>query len=473
MKQHPSDDEFRRAYEPFGREHERLRGELLEALPERVPTLGASARWSLRFSLRRTGLKVAALAACVAVVVTTWILFFENRTTQAYTIDTVRQQMMQVKSFHVKGWMYVQSETADGGEITERYPLEWFMERPDRSWNRTCGFSFSGRVLTKVSEGTSARDGNRLMYVDHDRKVATTFKIEPQDLDGELAVERDLDHLLTDLLIQGSLASYRQVAVETMNGLRTLRYERVWKPKGVEEGRNVVWLNPRTGLPVRCENYTRDAAGGERLGSLYDEIRVNVPAPPHMFTFQPPEGYRLEEGVNRRRSADDPLITSVAAGGGRALRLGDLYSFMIDDRAILVCWAFEDTVRGSPTEDEWQKGKNLPSLTLTSSTGTRSCIHRLLRSDERKSHTWRWSLVVPSDFKAIDDDQLYITAKAPNLQATSIAQPLRLDRKRLADVIVRAQKFTLPSGSPIDKILTLDQIKAEIDSMEKDRPKEP
>jgi hypothetical protein len=189
-----------------------------------------------------------------------------------------------------------------------------------------------------------------------------------------------------------------------------------------------------------------------------------------MFTFQPPEGYQVVQGGNLR-SPDQPPSSATAAGWGRRLSLGVLYSLLIDERAILLCWVFDDSLRAAPTDDEWQKG--LPSMTLTSSTGTRSCVHRLLRSDKRKSHTWRWSLVVPSDFKAIEDDQLYITAKAPGIQANSVADPLRLDRKRLADVIVRLQQFTLPSDSPADKILTLDQIKTVIDSMVKDQPKEP
>ena len=387
------------------------------------------------------------MAACVALAVTGGLVFVGNQSTHAFTIGDVPKQMLEVRSIHVKGWFYDSREM--DGEKTERYPIEWFAERP----NRYCIVGY-GISPGKVTEFFQASDGERSIRVNHERKhavVGTADALSRLSCRSRLLLQNEPRGFAHG---ERPAAGYKQVAVEEVNGVRTFVYEQVTRREGAPGFRSVVWLNPRTGLPVKSALYRLEASGEEKVQFLFDQIDVNQPPPAHLFTFRAPDGYQVDKAPARRSVSE---LYSLGSGATGTHRLSGLFAFNIEDRAVLLCWSYENGASPALTEEALEN--HLPRMTITAGAGNRACSQRFLRSDQGKGETWRWSLVVPEDRKPITEDVLDLVMKIPQKgQMTVSAHPLRFPRERLAEIIQRAQQVTAPEALSKEGVISLDRI---------------
>ena len=449
MNHYPSDDDLRQAYKMVDRDHERLRQELLAALPETPPPSGltesiASVRWR---TLGKRGVALAVgMAACVAFAVIAGLVLVGNQSAHGYTIADVPKQLLTLRSIHVKGWLY-NPRQGDAAESTERYPIEWFAERPHRYCITRHAFS-PGKVI----DFFEASDGDQSIHVDHERKfaslgIANAFAVE-------LRVETILQGGLVALLLQSPTTSYKQIAVESINGVKTLVYELVMRPEGAPGLRNVVWLNPRTGLPVKSALYSLDGSGAEKVKMLLDAIEVNTSPPAHLFTFRAPDDYKVVKilaspGVNE--------LFNLGSAAVPTHQLRGLFAFNIEDRAVLLCWSYTNSV--SPPLSGQELAKLLPSVILGSGVQSRRCNHQLLRGDPGKGEIFGWSLAAPEDGKAIGEEGADLVMTIPKMgQMTVSTYPLRFSRERLATVIAHAQQVTAPRDLPGDDVISLDRL---------------
>jgi hypothetical protein len=90
----------------------------------------------------------------------------------------------------------------------------------------------------------------------------------------------------------------------------------------------------------------------------------------------------------------------------------------------------------------------------------RKYSHYFLRADPAGAFHWRWSLVIPTaGGTSLDGDEprLQFKGKTGGTGVTLI-QPFCFSRERLADIIVRTQRLTLPADAPVDAVFTLEKL---------------
>ncbi len=232
---------------------------------------------------------------------------------------------------------------------------------------------------------------------------------------------------------------------EDVRGLKTLKYDWVDDHDGARS-RHIIWLNQVTGLPARAATYEIDVTGRERPSAIYDSIQINCAAPAAMFSFETPEGYRLEENEGQ------PASFSVGSGTAGNDRSAQRHAFVIDRLAILVCWhhGVEGTDMTDPEEDP-----ATPQAALFYSSGSgvgessrRECELHQLRTQVENGQLWRWSLAVPLDRRPVNPDVSFQLAfKFPSGSRASYGSyPLKLDDERLKNAISRMQELGMPVG---------------------------
>ena len=186
-----------------------------------------------------------------------------------------------------------------------------------------------------------------------------------------------------------------------------------------------------------------------------------------MFTFEPPAGYKV---VHRDRTADDVCMgRSLKSGLRSTLR----FIFNIDDRALLVCWAYYDDSGAEIVEPDLHEADTPDIMTVRPSSWKEPWPHRsrLLRVDlsESGKHHWRWHLYVPEGEDPVLQSGGYsfdYPAYRPRLRV--IMSQLRFDREDLKRWLADAQALSLPKDAPPDAAFTLEQLEALIDEGAKD-----
>jgi len=126
MNELPSDDALVRAHEVFGRDHERLRSELMAGLAKMECV--RSERPRLRWGAPRwgPGRFVVAAAALIVLIATAWVLIPGGKPSEAFGIERIHQRMLEVGSLHLRGWLY-RYVSEGSNERVERYPVEWYL----------------------------------------------------------------------------------------------------------------------------------------------------------------------------------------------------------------------------------------------------------------------------------------------------------------------------------------------------------
>ena len=275
---------------------------------------------------------------------------------------------------------------------------------------------------------------------------------------SKLSVEFYLCATMVNQLVGDLSQQHRRLRSEVVHGIRTDVYEQVFQyPMSKTRKRLVVWFNPKTGLPVKSKTYLDDNVNPEYLLAEYEHIEPDGLPQPDMFSFEAPKGYEI---VLTDRQLDDVNLHSVQNEHERGIiRI----AFNIDDRAILVCWAYYQ--REDPSDEPGlndQKGKHL-SVYPRSLERRWDYHYRLLRVDRGHHYHWRWSLIVPKD-APIEGHGTFVfafdTMRPKELVAGGL---LRFEREELADWLAEFQELTLPEDALRDAEITVESLESMID----------
>ncbi len=426
------------------RSRQSLAGRVMSRIEQAGPALPRGRRLLGREFVR----PAMGLAACVVIAVALWALFSPTSTPRAYGIEDVVSRMLAVDSLYVRGSLYFSAEEAPGGEAVE-VPLEYYVQRPRRYWLTTVGRDDT------VHTGYCASDGRRYINVDHKSRTCRLGSDAP--LAAELQTASSFEVLLPQQLLGGQPSEYTRAGTRELDGGWVDVYERRLSFPEDSTFRHEVWLNPTTGLPVRTAIYESDKPGGvERIHVELREIAANVGPPPGLFSFDPPAGYEV---VYHDRQPDE------ISGGGGTGQAGEAhcairFMFNLNDRGILVCWAFWDTSESPYLEPDLDgpTGRQL-SFPELSSADRRCYTHHLLRVDEGPEFHWRWSLIVPTDAMPVGNDVLKLTFRSEYGRNSFALTPLRCGPDRLGDIVVEAQELTLPEDAPAGAVMSLQELK--------------
>jgi hypothetical protein len=366
----------------------------------------------------------------------------------AYAVEGLRERLLKIRSLHVTGWSYHTIEV-DGKKSRQEFPFEYYIERPSRRWNTWHGFH-----PDRVESGFYVLDESRLLRVSHTEKSATLTEAIP--LLVELGVESALQNHSASRLVEGAATDYRLIGREDVNGVRALRYESIREKFG-DRDRNVVWLHPETGLPVRSAFYV-GPEGREQLSQINDRIETNVPPSPGMFSFEAPEGYTLKQV---KRSPTEPFVGPSAGGGGR--HSGVRHTFAIDNRAILVCWMNQPRPPGAADRPAVENDVLMMNMELTGSPENRRCQWYPVRNQRDQDFVWHWSLVVPEDARPLNSsEELSIVFKTRFSEMSSNPYPLYFEDGRLAKLLLRLQTETFSEQSADEAPFTLADLRQQL-----------
>jgi hypothetical protein len=372
---------------------------------------------------------------------------------RVYGIQDMVQRLQTAHSYYLKGWHYYEYEGPDGKMRTEKIPAEMYIGLPCQFYRR--GFGNNNGI---IGTNYGAEDAERYINVDHLRKKCYTGR--NYTFATESVVLERLEQM-PRTLIQQKFAAYQKTRSERIGGVDTDVYEASYP---ADEGRlrDAVWLNPVTGLPVRVANYKQKSGQPERLFLEYDLVEVDAPPPAGLFTFEPPTGYEV---IHQDRGPESVAHGSMGTQGDSEQRIRFRYN--IGDRAILLCWAWFDTVTKPRFEpDPANPPGQQQRLTLTSSTNGRKYRLVPVRTDPADGFHWRWSLVIPDDGKPIGADMLFLTFKSKHGTGRyTLDAWQKLSRRTLADFVLKAQRITLGPDAPAEAALTLEQIEAKIDEL--------
>jgi hypothetical protein len=336
------------------------------------------------------------------------------------------------------------------GVPSKKYPVKYFVERPDCYWHTWYGFSGPGatRKDVEVRSGYVAGKGQRRLYASYGDKKA--FAATVPAFQNELSAEMLIQTQLPQQFLSGNLRDFVRKGKEAVNGVPCDVYEHSFEDPG---SKNRVWLDPKTGFPVRIVSYDIDQAGRETPTHVIDHVEVNIPASATGLAFDPPEGYQI---THSPQSQTDSLVPVTSGSSGNA-SVGLWHGFNIDDRAVLLCWYFE------PLSASTDGDAKEPMTFLLA--GADPCKHVDVATAEGSGHVWKWSLVFPKKRgDRIGGDSLtavhFVTRTGRMLRMEDM--PLRLSEGRLNAILVEIQRLskTTVAGSP--RPFTLETLRAKI-----------
>ena len=392
-----------------------------------------------------------AVAAAVLVAVTIGVYALQHGSQQtAYALDDLPRRLLEIKSIYLTGWMFQPHWTSDQG-IPTKYPLRIFAERPDCFWHTSYGFSGPDATHKdiRVQSGYGAGRGTKRLSVSYNDKTAMETTLDA--LKNELSTEMFIQMELPQQLLSGRPHDFVKTGAETVNNVLCDVYEHSFD-KATSKRR--VWLDPKTGLPVKIASYDVDKAGHETLTHLFDHVEVNISASATGLSFDPPAGYRTAKAPPS--TAESPFWP-VSHGDSGDVSLGVWHSFNVDDKAILVALFCESRSRGR------NAATVQPEFTLGEA---RPCQHKEIASADVDGHRWSWSLVWPKQAaEPVGNDQLFVSYRSKRGGVISmVIHPIRLREDRLKAILDEVQRLTKTSVPGSQKPFSLDTLRVQITS---------
>lgn len=399
-------------------------------------------------TVRNLKISAGVLSAAAAAAVFGFCALWHGPEQAAYALEDLPKRLLEMKSIYMTGWMFEPDSMSEQEKgVPTKYPMKIFAERPDCYWQM--GYSFSGPDSThkdvRVRSGYAAGKGTRLLCVSTNDKTA--MEIAVPAIQNELSTEMLIQSQLPQQWFSGRLHDFVKAGTETVNNVLCDVYEHSFnEPKSKKR----LWLDPKTGFPVKIATYDIDQTGQEMLTLLFDHVEVNIPASATGLSFNPPKGFQVTKATQMQ--AANPLLQPVSSGSNGDVSLGIWHCFNIDDKAILLCWYCESR-SGSKTG-----GATIQPELLA---GTRPCNHINVASVDVGDHLWNWSLVWPKQTgERIGNDDFSVihrTKKGGLLSVVSFPLRLREDRlKAILEEVQRTAKTDVP-GSP--KPFTLDMLR--------------
>lgn len=467
MTQPSSEDLLRPYYESFEGKHTRLQSELLALLPEKglsekvvITSDHVNDRKPTRLTFQRL-----AIAALLFVSVGLSMLHQWGPSQPVYGMEHLAEQLLTIRSLHIKGWWYKTITTEEGEEKVEKYPVELYAQRPNYIGYRAYGFTDpGGGKPTRVDSSYTASDGKQLIGVSHNNKTAIITAMPSDPFYVELFVESQIQASAVNQFLQGPPEEYRKMRSEKIDDVLCDLYvfdsrrPQLASQYQASSSRHLVWLNPQTGIPVKVESYDINKEGDKEL-TRSEIIHVNVAPPSSLFSFRAPDGYK-ETRVDREDSADLTMkgikLFPIGSGGSDTTWLATWHSFNINNRAALVCWSQNDIDQG---EKQWFARQ--PKFELYQGDLTQSCREQTLATNKVGDTRWRWSLIFPEDKEPIGEALLRFSIRDKRTKTHQELKPLRFPRERLKEIIAEAQRRTLPDGEQ-SELFTLEQIESKL-----------
>ena len=375
-----------------------------------------------------------AAAAAVALAVTVALLMI-NTSSPAYGMEGAAERLREVKSLHIRGR---HTFTPSEGQAVV-IPLEYYLEPPHRYVQTHVGFSPG-----EVRSFTSMADGGKHLSLSHQDRTA--FAGNQPLLETELRSASNYQMLAQQLGLLGPLAlEYKKVGEERIDGVQCDVYE--YARDAGPDGPHWVfrlWLDPRTGLPVRYRNIMQ--SGDESHVIELDTITVGGPAPESLREMKPPPDYAVHQADT------DRVEFSIGSGHSSSTSLIMKYALDIDGRAVLMAWAQFDDSRQPPVEPGLAQPTPRWMEEPIPAEGGGEYRHLALRHDATpEGWHWRWSLLIPTDPKmSIASHPPVLNARGKGYQLNVTPLPLYFAKNRLADVVAALQKTTLPPGAGAD-----------------------
>jgi hypothetical protein len=274
------------------------------------------------------------------------------------------------------------------------------------------------------------------------------FAVEPLTAaDARMVVVGLLQGQVLPQLIGDKGADFKKVRHETIGGIQADVYERT---VGSGEGimRVQTWINSANGLPVRSEIRQTVTGGAEQVICQFSLIEPNVAIPAETFRFDPPADFALQ------RSPFHPTTGGQMDKIAASLR----FAFLVNPRAVLVCWSFYDADK--PADDLGLPDKQV-TVTVTSEKGISFDARQLRADPSAEGYHWRWTLFTAKDTKSALEPNETLSLDVHNgfSSVTEVFLPLTGDRNELESLLSGAQTATMTADT---RPLTLDQLEKEI-----------
>jgi outer membrane lipoprotein-sorting protein len=447
----PTNDDLARAHEAFRENHDAGRRRLLGTLSGEVSHLPALRRQPLSGHWRS---KLTAAAVLFVAVTIGFYAFWYAPEQAAYALDDLPGRLLEIKSIYMTGWMFQPgSMRGQDNGAPAKYPVKIFAERPDCYWRTFYGFSGPDATHknVRVQSGYGAGKGTRRLSVSTNDRTATETTVTP--IQNELSTEMLIQIEVPQQLLSGHLRDFVKMGAETVNGALCDVYE--YSFFDVTKAKKRLWLDPRTGLPVRIACYDVDKAGRETPTQIIDHVEVNVAASATGLLFNPPKDYRVTKAP-RPKNVDPLQPVAIASGSNDDVSLGVWQCFNIDDKAVLLCWYCE--AKSGP---KTAGATILPEFLLA---GTHPCNHKEIASTDAGGHHWNWSLVWPGQGgERIGNGGFSVVRRQKQGGRLTMGfVPLHLKEDRLKAILEEIQRTTNTRMQDSSSPFSLDTLRAQL-----------
>jgi outer membrane lipoprotein-sorting protein len=396
--------------------------------PDPTPFAGQTRQWS--FS------RIASISAVAGIAVMAVVLFrWTPSAGTAYGIDGLPDRLQQVQSISLRGWQWMHDQSGPN-PLPIRAPIELRVKRPGMFRNSsTTRSTRNGR--SELRQQMHLCDGKQEWLADEAGKPLFVLRsLSP--LDARLKTEYLAQIAVLTAVLGSTGSQYQKIGVDSADGRRCDVYQARFAIGGYATV-SKVWMDPRTGFPVRVVREELDANGKLTDELELTEIQVNVPLADDLFR---PSGSSDGAKPNAAdlQGAQDPLALDVSAIESASSGEGKLeasYALQISSNATLVIWR-RSRPPGPATADPLAD----LSISLADLGGERPVrhiwVHRSKRADD-----WSWSLVVSADGKAIGPTAINMVMKTKHSSLTLSFPSLRFDDRELEQIVVAAEHATL------------------------------
>jgi outer membrane lipoprotein-sorting protein len=434
------DEMLARSYEPLRVPPLRQREAILAALAAPRPAVRARQRRAWNGPLAWL-----ATAACLVVAAVALALLVPSSAQMVYGIEAVPRRLAEVQTIRQRGVALIYDERKPDAPPV-RVPIEYLVKRPDKFRLTWYGVSRRHDAPPFIKRGVSSCDGQTESWIYREEKLAVTRPVGP--VDAWIKTETHAQEFLAGLLGPPEVP-YRKVGREAVGGRTCDVYEGEFGRHGTSL--RTLWIDPRTGDPVRSTSDERLPDGSRRRVVQIDEIALDEPLDDKRFEFAPPTGFRVkhEAALPANAGALDDKYTSASYGGDEKIELW--HAFEITDHAALVVWRRSQPKENADGTLDWLAG-----LTITlAGDKNRPLVHDWVYQSHSPD-VWNWSLVALWERPFPDRASVLLWLKSEQLDARMGIVPLRFPEKGLAIIIPAAAKATLPADGPQ---FTLDDLR--------------
>jgi outer membrane lipoprotein-sorting protein len=388
-------------------------------------------RWRGWRASRLVSISAVAGIAVMAVVLFRWT----PSAGMAYGIDGLPDRLQQVQSISLRGWQWMHNQSRDN-PLPIRAPFELRVKRPGMFRNSfTSSSTKNGK--TEFRNQVHLCDGKQEWLADESGKPLFVLR-SLSSLDARLKTEYLAQIAALTAVLGPAGGQYQKVGVDSADGRRCDVYQARFAVAG-HTTVSKVWMDPRTGFPVRVIREELDATGKLTDELELTEIQVNIPLADDLFR---PAGSSdaAKPGAADLQAGKDPLaidassIASVASGN---TKLEAWYALQVSKDAALVVWR-RSPPPGPPMADR------LADLSISLADASRERAVRHIWVDQAKrADDWSWSLVVSLDGKPIGPSAIDMVLNAKRDRLTLSFPALWFNDRELEQIVAATEHATL------------------------------